>query len=236
VGLLTLVRHGQASFLQSDYDRLSELGKRQAEILGQFWAKRRVEFDHIYYGPARRQIGTGEIAGTICRAAGLTWPEPVTLPEFDEYAGIEVMRTFVPGLVKTHEDIRLLEQEYRAASELKAAARAFEKMFQRVTRLWVNGELDSPDVESWSAFCARVDRGLQRVCRNGGNVAVFSSGGVMAAAVRRALDLSPVRTLELSWTPRNASYSEFLFSGDRFSLQSFNTHPHLDLPELLTWR
>jgi hypothetical protein len=58
----------------------------------------------------------------------------------------------------------------------------------------------------------------------------------MAATVRLALDLSPRRTLELSWMPRNASYSEFLFSGERFSLGTFNAFPHLDSAELLTLR
>jgi broad specificity phosphatase PhoE len=102
--------------------------------------------------------------------------------------------------------------------------------------MWVAGDLDSPDVESWQAFCDRVERGIATARAAGGRVAVFSSGGVMAATVRLALDLSPVRTLELSWAPRNAAYSEFLFSGERFSLATFNSYPHLDRPELLTWR
>ena len=70
----------------------------------------------------------------------------------------------------------------------------------------------------------------------GGSAVIFSSGGVMAATIRIALDLSPQRTLELSWTPRNGAYAEFLFSGERFSLNAFNAYPHLDSPDLLTWR
>jgi broad specificity phosphatase PhoE len=100
----------------------------------------------------------------------------------------------------------------------------------------VAGELESPDVETWESFCDRVERGIATVRERGGRAVLFSSGGVMAATVRMALDLSPLRTLELSWTPRNACYSEFLFSGDRFSLGSFNAYPHLDSPDLLTWR
>ncbi len=236
MGLLTVVRHGQASFLEADYDKLSKLGERQARNLGDYWTARGVRFDRVYYGPARRQAGTGEIVRERYRAAGLDWPEPACLPEFDEYPGIEVMRAFLPRLIEQHHDIRLLEQEFHAAAEHAAAARAFEKMFQRVTRLWVAGELVSPEVESWQAFCDRVARGIALVRRGGGRAVVFSSGGVMAAAARIALDLSPVRTLELSWAPRNGCYSEFLFSGDRFSLATFNAFPHLDSPELLTWR
>jgi len=35
---------------------------------------------------------------------------------------------------------------------------------------------------------------------------------------------------------RNASFSEFLASGERFTLSMFNAHPHLDADSLLTYR
>jgi hypothetical protein len=38
------------------------------------------------------------------------------------------------------------------------------------------------------------------------------------------------------WMSRNCSYSEFLFSGERFTLSAFNAFPHLDDPALLTYR
>jgi len=236
MGQITIVRHGQASFLQEDYDKLSSLGELQARKLGEYWVRRGVQFDRVYYGPARRQSGTGDIVRQCYVAAGAESPEPMCLREFDEYPGIEVMRAFLPALIDKHEDIRLLEAEFRTAGEHRVAARAFEKMFQRVTRMWVAGELESPDVETWQAFCERVESGIAKVRAAAGNAVVFTSGGVMAATVQVALDLSPQRTLELSWTPRNGSYSEFLFSGERFSLVSFNVHPHLDSPELLSWR
>src|SRR3984893_14433603 len=42
MGLITLVRHGQASFLKEDYDKLSELGELQARTLGEYWVARDV--------------------------------------------------------------------------------------------------------------------------------------------------------------------------------------------------
>ena len=237
MALLTLVRHGQASFMADNYDKLSQLGERQAAELGDHWARTRTAFDRIYYGPAERHIRTGEIALDVCRRAGIACPDPVPLPEVDEYSGIEVMRTFLPGLMEEHEDIRELEARFRTAADREAAARVFEKLFQRVTRMWVAGELDSPEVEPWGVFCERVDRGIDRVRQlRGGRIVVFTSGGVIAAMTRTALDLSPVRTLELSWASKNASYTEFLFSADRFSLSSFNNIPHLGTPDLITYR
>ena len=239
MALLTLVRHGQASFLQANYDRLSELGERQSRILGEYWLRTGARFDQVYYGPACRHLRTGEIVADIFRQAGADWPNPVTIQELDEYPGIEVVRTFLPGLMETHEDIRALEAEFRQAGEQTVAFRIYDKLFERVTRMWVDEELDSPDIESWKNFRARVERGIQRMRRdadNNGRIVVFTSGGVIGATVGMAFNLGPQKTLETSWTSRNASYAEFLFSVDRFSLSSFNNHPHLEDETLLTYR
>ena len=239
MSLLTLVRHGQASFLKENYDQLSERGELQSRILGEYWLRTGEVFDQVYQGPACRHLRTGQIVGHVYRQAGALWPEPVTLPELNEYPGIEVVRTFLPGLMETHEDIRALEAEFRQAGEQEVAFRIYDKLFARITRMWVNEELHSPEVEPWREFCARVDRAIAQIRNAAGKnarIVVFTSGGVISATVRAALDLSPLRTLEMSWTSRNASYTEFLFSTERFSLASFNNHPHLEDEELLTYR
>ena len=239
MSLLTLVRHGQASFLSENYDKLSPLGERQAAKLGHFWAKTLTVFDQIYVGPAERHIRTAEIALEAYQSAGLPCPSPLALQEVDEYSGIEVMRTFLPGLMEKHEDIRELESQFRSAHNKEAAARVFELLFQRVTRMWVAEEMNSPEIESWRHFCDRIEGALAKIregTRKGGRTLVFTSGGVLAAAAKSALDLSPQKTLELSWTSRNASFAEFLFATNRFSLASFNNIPHLDDPALITYR
>jgi len=55
---LYLVRHGQASAGTDDYDRLSELGKTQAELLGQWWQKQGFSADFTSHGSLQRQRDT----------------------------------------------------------------------------------------------------------------------------------------------------------------------------------
>ena len=57
---------------------------------------------------------------------------------------------------------------------------------------------------------------------------VFTSGGVIGVAVQIALGTPDPSGLEINWRVRNSSLTEFLFSGERLSLDSFNTLPHLD--------
>ena len=67
MALLTLVRHGQASFLQDNYDKLSERGELQSRILGEYWLRTGAAFDQVYYGPACRHLRTGEIVAEVYR-------------------------------------------------------------------------------------------------------------------------------------------------------------------------
>ena len=83
MSVLTLVRHGQASFDSDDYDQLSDLGKQQARLLGKHWADQRLCIDRVYTGPRVRQKQTAEFAGNDYQQAGFVWPQPILLQDLD---------------------------------------------------------------------------------------------------------------------------------------------------------
>ena len=58
---LYLIRHAQASFGTADYDRLSPLGCRQAEVLGEYFRDCAIHFDAVYSGELERQRKTAKI-------------------------------------------------------------------------------------------------------------------------------------------------------------------------------
>ena len=236
---LFLIRHGQASFLEENYDKLSVLGERQARLLGEYWAQQRVAVDHVYSGPRTRQMETAAIVAGICRKAGLPWPEVQVMEEFDEYDGEWVMESSLEGLAEKNPEIRKMQQVFLSAASVAEKHKSFQRLFEVVIGKWVAGEVQVKDVESWPEFTARVQRGLSLIANGSGggrNVAVFSSGGPIGVTMQRALGLSPEHTLKVAWMARNCSYSEFLFSGDRFTLSSFNALPHLSDSSLLTYR
>lgn len=236
---LFLVRHGQASFLEQNYDKLSTMGEKQAQKLGQYWVSHGVLLDVVFTGPRSRQMETARIVGEIYRTVGLPWPEVRISQEFDEYHGDSVLESSLPALAERNPQVRELQQAFLNAGSTQEKHKTFQRLFEVVIGKWVGGEISVPDIESWPQFCARVHRGLSAICTGNGsgqNIAVFSSGGPIGVTMQRALDLSPENTLKVAWMARNCSYSEFLFSGDRFTLSSFNAFPHLDDPALLTFR
>ncbi len=161
------------------------------------------------------------------------------MSEFDEYQAEAVLRECLPQLLQVNAEIKELHCAYKDSSESGERRKTFQKLFEAVIAKWVGGEIVAPGIESWHEFCLRVERGLAQVVRDtppAASAVVFTSAGTIGAAMRRALHLSAEDTLRLTWMSRNASFSEFLASGERFTLSTFNAHPHLDGDGLLTYR
>ena len=242
---IIMVRHGQASFLERDYDKLCPNGEAQSRLLGEYWARQGVMFDRTYSGPRARQQETGRIAAEAYRAAGVDFPEIKVMDEFDEYQAEAALRECLPQLLPVDAEIRELRSAYENSSDSTESRKSgerrktFQKLFEAVIRKWVAGEVSAAGVESWCEFCSRVERGLTQVVRDtppAASAVVFTSAGTIGAAMRRALHLSAENTLQVTWMSRNASFTEFLASGERFTLSAFNAHPHLNGDGLLTYR
>ena len=239
MGRVFLVRHAQASFLEADYDKLSTTGETQARVLGEYWARHKVIFDRVCTGPRVRHRDTEKGVRETYAKHSLAFPESIVLDEFDEFQGDVVLEKSLPQLCETNSHIRDLDAAVKAANSPPQRRRNFQKLFDSVVTMWAKGELSVAGVESWEAFIARVNRGLTLFLSTAGKsetCAIFTSGGPVAVSVQRALRLSPQDTLQVAWMPRNCSYSEFLFSADRFTLSTFNSFQHLDDSALLTYR
>jgi broad specificity phosphatase PhoE len=236
---IILVRHGQASFLGDDYDKLCANGETQSGLLGQFWSRRGLVFDAVYSGPRARQRETARIIGEAYRNAGIAFRETEIMNEFDEYQAEAVLRECLPQLLRDNPEIKEMRRAYDLAIDQADRRKTFQKLFEAVISKWVTGEITAAGVESWNDFCLRVQRGLAQVVRDMPSSAaavVFTSAGPIGAAMRHALHLSAEDALQMTWMSRNASFSEFLASGERFTLSTFNAHPHLDGDGLLTYR
>lgn len=231
-----MVRHGQASLRDADYDQLSPRGEEQSRLLGAYWAERNLIFDRVYVGPRRRHRQTLDGVAAVYQERGLPWPEPIELLELDEHPGQLVLQRALPSLMK--EEPALTDPATAFGQDADFAQRHYLKLFQKVTRDWVRGEMRVPELESWRDFRARVQGALQKMMAVDGRkkvIAAFTSGGPVAAAMGLALGIDDEKTLELSWLIRNTACTEFLFSTGRFSLATFNGHPHLATQDLLTY-
>lgn len=215
---LYLVRHGQASFGASDYDQLSELGRRQSERLGEYWRERHLSFDAVYTGTLRRHAQTW--AG-IAAGAGYD-QEVIALEGLNEYDSEAVIHAIHPQPLQKPDTPELYRHHFR--------------LLRDGLRQWMNGVVSPRGMPSYGAFRAGVSDVLEQVRRNhAGDVLIVSSGGPIATAVGHVLGTTPETTIELNLRIRNSALTQFDFNPRRHSLVSFNTLPHLDHPDLASW-
>jgi len=94
-----LIRHGQASFGSDNYDQLSPLGQRQADVTGQFLAEVGLDIHAAVAGNLSRQQETGTRV-----LAGLGNPcEIQTDARFNEIDNDEQVKSLLPALVEKSE-------------------------------------------------------------------------------------------------------------------------------------
>ena len=200
---LLVIRHGQASFGADDYDRLSDLGRRQSEMAGAVLRASGWEPDRLITGSLRRQKQT---------LASMGFDE---IPEehggFDEYDFHDLLRVryggAMPDPVKNHR-----KTHFRAL---------------RDTILdWQAGGLEGAR-ETFGQFAARIaaarDFATDTAARR---VLVVSSGGPIGWLVASALQAPVSQMIELNLQVRNTSLTRFMFSGGRIGLAEFNATPH----------
>ncbi|MCW5800955.1 MAG: histidine phosphatase family protein [Deltaproteobacteria bacterium] len=224
MGTLLLIRHGQASYGEVDYDRLSSRGHEQARAIGRFLARSRL--DATYAGPLRRQQ---ETIATARAEGGEAIPAPVTVDELAEYPAFEMLQHFIP---------RLVEGDPRFAALTTAPTpKLLDEAFHAILGRWARDEWSVDGVERIEAFVARVRAGLDRIIRaaaSGARIAIVTSAGPIGVAVGLTLGVTAERMVRTSATIRNASISELLFRGagfawhpDQISLLTFNLTAHL---------
>jgi broad specificity phosphatase PhoE len=210
---LTVVRHGQARPFDSNPDQLSPLGEEQARALAEYWKRIGVAFDEVWSGSLNRHRQTAELA---------VGPAVVVSDDWNEYDANGILHHFAPPY------------------ELEDGAdrnRKFQKIFEPAMLAWLAAG-EHPRVETWSVFRERVLRALRRIQDgpSNRNVVLFTSGGPISVLVQAAIGAPERSFLEVNWRVKNCSLTEFTFSRERLSLDSFNALPHLERAELRTFR
>ncbi|WP_244930552.1 histidine phosphatase family protein [Nocardioides sp. W7] len=208
MGLLLLVRHGQASFGADDYDVLSATGHEQGRLLGRQLAALGVRPSAVLRGGMRRHRETAE---AILETAG--WDLDVEVDadwdEFDHLAVVAALGEPVPGDLDR---------------------RAFQALFERATGRWVDGTLPGAG-ESYAGFLARTRAALSRAVdrAQAGTVVVVTSGGPVGAAAATLVDPTDPGRLWSAFNTVlvNSSVTRVLVGRTGTRLLTFNEHTHL---------
>lgn len=224
---LILVRHGQASFGADSYDKLSPVGMRQVQVLAQHWQMMDEQFDVAYAGTMLRQQETVNALQSRVKSAGA-----IIHAGLNEYNGEPLLRIYL----RDH----AAREGFPADLVLPIKERkTFQLVLEAATQHWIKGSLQpaasDTDFESWKNFQARVHSVLDELMQShtaGARVLISTSGGVIALALQRALNLPDNQALETNWMVYNSSVTRLVYGRGKVSLSSFNALPHLEKPDL----
>ena len=236
MGKIFCFRHAQASYLTDNYDQLSMVGEEQSRKLGKYLVKNEIRFDKAFVGPLARQRHTFELVQASYLDKGHEFPAPVFMEELREHQGPQALRKALPNLRKSITQFQKWHEEMEVDPSLKRKNSLLA--FQYFINEWVDGKIHVPDIEPWMDFRSKVGKGLNNILSNlmrGENVAIFTSGGTISAIAGEVLRLQDQRQIAaLNFNVRNASFTTFLYSGEKLSLLSFNEVPHLQ-EEMITF-
>ncbi len=239
---LYLVRHGQAGTREA-YDALSEVGRRQARLLGEYFVSEGIQFAAAYSGALARQQETAAVVRDVYREAGSDFPEIVSEPGWNEFDLAHVYDALAPRLCE--EDPEFARQYQELVAQARAAAEQPEASVNRrwlpcdvkVVQAWMQGR-HAYDGESWMAFRERVAgcRDKLAPAESDANIVVFTSATPIGIWTALAMEIHDERALRLAGVLHNASYTLLRCYDGQLRLHSFNAIPHLCEPGLRTYR
>lgn len=232
-----LIRHGQASFGQENYDQLSAVGKEQAEHVGRSFHRRGISFERIILGTMRRHRQTaehclaamGETDSEIDR--GESWQSDDAWNEYDHQ---EILSKVDP-FPSSADDIKTFLLQQPDPDE------AFKQMFTRAIARWQSGDYDNAYAEPWHAYRYRILGAIKRCSESAESRtkwAVFTSGGPISVVAQELLGIPENRLLNTNWTLANCGVTKIVVTPRRAFVSTLNDHHPFEGRQraLLTYR
>jgi len=201
-----IVRHGQAQTGATDeasYDRLSDLGHRQAAWLGEY-LRETLPPDLVIHGTLRRQRETAVALGLD----GVPMEEDPRLNELNYF------------------DMARHMADYHSLAE-PVDGPTFAAFLPELLRAWHGGDM-ARGLETYGDFCDRITSALADAGHRDGRVMLVSSTGVIATLAGLALDLDPTRNSRLFLAVTHTSVSRFEVGPGEIFLSQYAATPHMD--------
>lgn len=224
---ILLIRHAQAAFGSVDYDKLSDLGRRQSAVLCAELMRRELNVTRIVSGSLIRQRETAEIV-----ASGFDGHVELDA-RWDEYD--------VDGILALHSTTTARLSRPQRSNQQVVSARQFQDVLDPALLDWIQTDGSHAMTETWPAFRSRIGAALQEVADSlgkGETALVFTSGGAIAASCVSLFELEERKFVDFHRAVVNASISKAVRGRRGTRLISYNDHSHFEreAPGLISYR
>ena len=189
-----------------------------------------IQFDQVYVGPLKRHHQTYEKVKEAYLEKGLDFPTAIEIEELREYEAMDYMESLRDELSTYYPRFRQWYEEM----DKQPSHRTKMKMVLAFLQKWATDTLEfqlPEGMQTFAQFRRTAEIGLQKVLKGnekGKTIAVFSSGGCIGAMMAKIVGVEDSgKAMGFNMVMLNTAITEVLFSGNRLSLQTFNTLPHL---------
>lgn len=225
---ITLIRHGQAGN-RDDYDRLSELGRKQTLALREHFAREMAQYDLVLCGGLRRQRET----------ATLLFDGFEVDERWNEFDLDRVYAEVAPQLAEHDAGFRADHEELQQATldPEHPVHRQWRETDIQVVQAWMEGRFPTK-MESWEEFVARIQaaaRDLQRYAK-ARRVAIVTSATPIGIATGTQFHVPSPQMMQLAAALYNTSLTEFAVRDSVWMLRTFNNFAHLPERDMRTHR
>jgi broad specificity phosphatase PhoE len=210
---IILIRHAQASLGKHDYDALSPLGFRQAQMLGRYIEQTCWRPGSIISGELNRHRQTTEsLVSAFSQAVPISYNRDWN--EFDFNLLIRAYLHAHPDEIPQNGDVR-----------------AFFSILKKAMLKWSSNGLVSAEnrLESWSEFESRIRRAITMAEQESSDkpTLIITSGGAIAMLLKQILGTDAKTMINLNFQIRNTSFTEVHIKPLKHSLAAFNQVNHL---------
>lgn len=234
MSVLYLIRHGQASVHEQDYDQLSPLGEQQAEVLGKSLQMRTQGAQQVVLGAMRRHQQTATACTTQMQAPDSAhWQHN---PDWNEYDHQHILEQYGHSIGQDFSLVANIKR-YVKTQNPKAPQVAMQQLFASAMQRWQQQTTDYQ--ENWPAFKQRVLHAFQQTLDNAHSqqTLVFTSGGPISVISMHLLGIDDSLLLHVNRRLLNCGVTKLVYKNGQCFLASLNEHSAFEgvQPSLLTY-
>ncbi|XDD46344.1 histidine phosphatase family protein [Leptospira sp. WS39.C2] len=232
---LYLVRHGQADRLGKNYDQLTELGWKQANLLGEYFKQQRIEFDSVFTGSLNRQKQTAEGIIKSFTNEKFCIPDPIENSAWDEFDS-RMWLGIAAKIRNSNESFAKLYELYKKAWEdgKEETRHYFQELIQLVLADWVNGVWDPVEPYTFQEYIEKVSVGPKQIPLDVKSTLVVSSSTPIAIMMGLSCNMNHKEFPIFMKSILNSSLSVFRRENNHWEPVSWNATPHLQNPDLIS--
>lgn len=232
---ILLIRHGQASFGEQNYDCLSPLGEQQAQYLGQHLATLNLNVDRVISGNMKRHLQTRDgvlsAMNSECNNAHIresnvslgqqTDEQAMRIDDaWNEFDFRQILGMFNADFFQHEKLTAFLKQQPNPEA-------AFIRVFAQAIDNWIKGDVKHDDGETWLQFQTRVLQGLQRAVSEtakGETTVIFTSGGAITVVLLSLLHIPLDHFLNINKELVNCGVTQLRIGKQGAVVLSMNEH------------